>query len=220
MKKRLAAEFIGTFVIVFCPVAVGGHSGLLISALASGLPVLAMVAALSSISAAHLNPVVTFGLTLAGRFPWRAVPGYVGAQVAGAVFAGGVAALMYGPGGGVHLPTDPGAVGRNFGTELILTFMLMLVIMAAATDRRVPAPVPPLAIGLTVVFDILIGGPITGGSMNPARSLGPALFAGPAALAHLWLYTLAPLAGAALAARFYEFIRLDPSEAKSAPEIP
>ena len=101
--------------------------------------------------------------------------------------------------------------------EVVLTFLLMLVIAAVATDRRVHGAVPGLAIGLTVVFDVLIGGPVTGGSMNPARSFGPALFAGDAALSHLWIYAAGPMLGAVLAARFYELLRGEECHAQNAP---
>ncbi len=98
-----------------------------------------------------------------------------------------------------------------------MTFFLMLVIIAVATDRRVNGAVPGLAIGLTVVFDVLIGGPVTGGSMNPARSLGPALFAGGAALANYWIYVVGPTLGAVIAARLYEAIRGGEQHAQGAP---
>ena len=101
--------------------------------------------------------------------------------------------------------------------EAVLTFFLMLVIIAVATDRRANGAVPGLAIGLTVVFDVLIGGPVTGGSMNPARSLGPALFAGGAALSHYWVYVVGPVLGAAVAARLYEAIRGGEEHAQGAP---
>lgn len=124
----------------------------------------------------------------------------------GAILAAGLAALLFGPGHGTHVPV-PGPLTRAIGVEAVLTFFLMLVIIAVATDRRVHGAVPGLAIGLTVVFDVLIGGPVTGGSMNPARSLGPALFAGGPALAHLWVYVVGPTLGAVAAAALYELIR-------------
>ncbi len=222
MHRRYAAEFIGTFAIVFAPIALsatghlsGGDSSLLAAAWVSGLAVLAMIYALGHISAAHFNPAVTLGFAIAGRFPWRYVPAYWAAQFLGAVTAAGLTALLFGPGHGTHIPTV--AAPRAVALEAVLTFFLMLVIIAVATDKRVNGAVSGLAIGLTVVFDILLGGPVTGGSMNPARSFGPALFAGSAALPYVWIYFLGPALGAAVASRTYEAIRGGEDHAQSAP---
>jgi MIP family channel proteins len=223
MNKRYLAEFIGTFTIVFAPVALsascafaGAATGLLPAALVSGLAVLAMIYTFGPISAAHFNPAVTLGFAVARRFPWRFVAPYWLAQFAGAIVAAGLVAVLFGPGYGTHVPAD-GSMVRNFSMEVVLGFFLMLVIIAVATDQRVSSTAPAIAIGWTVVFCVLIGGPITGGSMNPARSFGPALFAGGAALSHVWLYLLAPPAGAVLAAKLYEFVRLEKAHAKGAP---
>lgn len=223
MIRRYFAEFVGTFGIVFAPVALagagrfaGGDSSLMAAAWVSGLAVLAMIYALGHISAAHFNPAVTLGFAAAGRFPWRYVPPYTLAQLAGAVAAAGLAALFFGAGHGAHVPA-PGPVARAIGMEAVLTFFLMLVVIAVATDKRANGAVPGLAIGLTVVFDVLIGGPVTGGSMNPARSLGPALFAGGAALSHLWIYAVGPISGAIMAAKLYETLRGGEQHAQGAP---
>ena len=223
MARRYAAEFIGTFGIVFAPVALSatgalprGEAGLMAAAWVSGLAVLAMIYALGHISAAHFNPAVTLGFAIAGRFPWRYVAPYAAAQFAGAIVAAGLAALLLGAGHGAHVPA-PGPAFRAVGLEAALTFLLMLVIIAVATDTRAGDAVPGLAIGMTVVFDVLIGGPVSGGSMNPARSLGPALFAGGAALAHLWVYFVGPIFGAVLAARLYEALRGGEQHAQGAP---
>jgi MIP family channel proteins len=224
MLRRYAAEFIGTFFVVFAPVALaatgklpGGEGGLLAAALVSGLVVLAMIYALGPISAAHFNPAVTLGFAVARRFPWRFVPAYWLSQFAGAILAALVSYVVFGHSSGAHVPSDPGALGRNLGTEITIGFLLMLVIISVATDRRVSASVPGIAIGLTVVVGVLIGGPVTGGSMNPARSLGPALFTGGAALSNYWLYVVGPCVGAVLAALAFEAIRLEPEHAKGAP---
>jgi MIP family channel proteins len=222
MIRRYAAEFVGTFGIVFAPAALsatghlhGGDGGLMAAAWVSGLSVLAMIYALGHISAAHFNPAVTLGFAAAGRFPWRYVLPYWASQTAGAVCAAGLVALLFGAGHGTHIP----AVGwpRAVALEATLTFFLMLVIIAVATDRRVHGAVPGLAIGLTVVFDVLIGGPVTGGSMNPARSLGPALFAGGPALGVSWIYVVGPMLGAVLAARLYELLRGGEQHTQNAP---
>jgi MIP family channel proteins len=223
MTRRYAAEFIGTFGIVFAPVALsatghfhGGDAGLMAAAWVSGLSVLAMIYALGHISAAHFNPAVTVGFAVAGRFPWRYVPAYWISQFAGAIAAAGAVGLLFGFGHGTHVPA-PGPISRDVGMETALTFLLMLVIIAVATDKRANGAVPGLAIGLTVVLDVLIGGGVTGGSMNPARSLGPALFAGGAALANYWIYVVGPILGAVIAARAYEAIRGGEEHAKGAP---
>jgi MIP family channel proteins len=176
-----------------------------------------MIYALGPVSAAHFNPAVTLGFLMAGRFPRRYVLPYILAQILGGVTAAAVVALLFGSGFGAHVPA-PGSALRAVCLEALLTFLLMLVIISVATDRRVSGTVPGLAIGLTVVLDVLIGGPVTGGSMNPARSLGPALFAGGAALSHYWVYVLGPIIGAVIAARLFEGLRLHPGEAKNAPD--
>ncbi len=222
MTRRYVAELVGTFGIVFAPVALSGASslrgadgGLLAAALVSGLAVLTMIAALGPVSAAHFNPAVTLGFAIAGRFPARFVIPYWLAQFAGAILAAGSCAVLFGAGHGVHVPAV--SSGRAVAIEAVLTFFLMLVIIAVATDRRVDGALPALAIGLTVVLDVLIGGAVTGGSMNPARSLGPALFSGGSALSHYWVYTVGPVVGALVAARLYEAIRGGEDFAQGAP---
>ncbi len=223
MIRRYAAEFVGTFGIVFAPVALSGAAhfpgaagDLAAAAWVSGLVVLAMIYALGHISAAHFNPAVSLGFAVAGRFPWRFVLPYWAAQFAGGIAAAGGAALLFGRGHGVHIPA-PGPLSRAVGVEAVLTFFLMLVIIAVATDKRVAGAVPGLAIGLTVVFDVMIGGAVTGASMNPARSLGPALFGSPAALSSYWVYVVGPALGAVVAARVYEAMRGGEQHAQGAP---
>ncbi|OJU63420.1 MAG: hypothetical protein BGO01_04585 [Armatimonadetes bacterium 55-13] len=220
LNKRYLAEFIGTFGIVFPPVAlsaIGGETGLMGAAWVSGLAVLAMIYALGPISAAHFNPAVTLGFALAKRFPWKYVVPYWIAQLAGGILAAALVALLFGGGHGVHIPANPDLLGRNLGTEAALSFFLMFVIIAVATDRRVSGTAPAIAIGLTVVMNVLIGGAVTGGSMNPARSLGPALFAAETALPHYWIYVVGPCIGAVIAALIYEAVRLEREHAKGAP---
>jgi MIP family channel proteins len=226
--QRYVAEAIGTFFIVFgaCGVVISnvfsnGAVTLTGIALVPGLMVLAMVYTLGPISAAHFNPAVTLAFALVKRFPWRHVLPYIGAQAAGALLASAAHFALFGhavalaANYGAHIPNVPPAAA--FGFELIFGFLLMLVIMAVATDTRVPAPVPALAIGLTVVLEIQFGGPLSGASMNPIRSLAPALFAGGAALRALPIYLLAPTLGAALAALVFERLRDDERFAQSAP---
>jgi MIP family channel proteins len=223
MRRRYLAEFVGTAAITFVPVAwsaAGGQGGIVAAAFASGLTVLAMIGALGPICAAHFNPAVTLGFAAAGRFPWRHVAPYVAAQFLGAVAAAALVRLLFGAGAwGLTVPAAGVGAGRALGMEATLTFLLMLVIMAVATDRRVSAPVPPLAIAAAVIANVLLGGPVTGASMNPARSLGPALLAGDApTLASWWLYLAGPIFGALLASRLYESgLRMHPEHACGAP---
>lgn len=222
MTRRYVAEFVGTFTIIFAPVALsavkqlpGGDGGLMAAAWVSGLAVLAMVYALGPISAAHFNPAVTLGFAVAGRFPWRYVLPYWLAEFAGGIGAAALSAFLFGGGHGAHIPGV--GLGRAIVMEAVLTFFLMLVVIAVATDKRVSSAVPGIAIGLTVVFDVLVGGPVSGGSMNPARSLGPALFAGGQALSCYWVYVIGPAVGAVLAARLYEALRGGEEHAQGAP---
>ncbi len=224
MIKRCLAEFVGTFGIVFAPVALSGtgrlagsDNGLMAAAWVSGLAVTAMIYALGHISGAHFNPAVTLGFASVKRFPWKGVAPYCLSQLAGGIFAAWVCAQLLGAGRGVHLPAVD--VGRAICTEAVLTFFLMLVIMGVASDKRANGAVPGIAIGLMVVVDVLIGGPVTGGSMNPARSLGPALFSKSEALANWWIYLVGPILGAITAAVLYEAMRSGEQFGKSVPEI-
>lgn len=226
--QRYVAEFLGTFALVFagCGAVItntmtGGavtHVGV---ALTFGFVVSAMIYALGPICAAHFNPAVTLGFAAARRFPWRYVPAYLVAQCAGAGAASLLHRLLYGAPlaarAGYGATTPSVGLASAAGFEVVLTFILMLVIMAVATDKRIPGTVPGLAIGLTVALCALFGGPATGASMNPARSLGPALFAGGDAAASLPLYLAAPPVGAVLAALCYETLRDGPEHAQPAP---
>jgi aquaporin NIP len=209
--QRLAAEFVGTFALVFAgcgAVMVDekthalGHVGVAIS---FGLVIMAMIYAIGHISGAHFNPAVSFAFALSRHFPWPRVFGYWGAQLLGALCA---AAILRGSLGniahvGATLPS--GSQGQSFLWELVLTFFLMFVIMAVATDARAVGEAAAIAIGGTVGLDAMFGGPISGASMNPARSIGPAVVSGD--LHALWLYIVAPLAGAALGALAYQLVR-------------
>jgi aquaporin Z len=218
MSKRLAAEFLGTFWLVFggCGSAVlsaafpGVGIGLLGVSFAFGLTVLTMAYAVGHVSGAHFNPAVSVGLAFGKRFPWKDLPAYVGAQVAGGIagsgvlyviasgaegfsLAGGFAANGYAD----HSPGHYGLVAALV-TEVVLTFIFLAVILGA-THGSAPSGFAPLAIGLCLTLIHLIGIPITNLSVNPARSTGPAVFVGGWALSQLWLFWLAPIVGAALA---------------------
>jgi len=210
--QRAAAEVVGTFFLVFIgpgSVMVNDHSGGAIGqvgiALAFAFVVTAMVYALGRVSGAHINPAVTLALWSARRFPTAEVMPYVLAQCTGAAAASLVLRGALGPVGGMGatLPAIP--VASAFGVEWLLSFALMFVIMAVATDEHVADGSAVLAVGLAVGFCALMGGPLTGASMNPARSLGPALVGG-MWRAH-WVYWLAPVTAMLAAARTYDLLR-------------
>jgi aquaporin Z len=210
--RRWLAEAIGTFFLVFAgPGAamanasshgVVTHVGV---ALAFAFVIVAMICAVGHLSGAHLNPAVTLGFWAAGKFPAREVFPYVIAQCLGAIAAAALLRATMGLVGdmGATLPTI--ALAPAFGLEVVMSFGLMFVIMAVATDDRVAGGTAAIAVGFTVGLGALTGGTLTGASMNPARSLGPALVGG-LWRAH-WLYWVAPIAGTMLAARTYEFLR-------------
>lgn len=228
--QRYLAEFVGTFGVVFAAcgavisnTASNGAVSLMGIALAPGLMVLALIYALGPICAAHFNPAVTIAFAVTRRFPWRHVPAYLMAQLAGAVFASALHQALYGrdiamqASYGAHIPAAWVTAPAAIGFEAIFGFLLMLVIMGVATDKRVGGPMPGLAVGLTVALAIMVGGPISGASMNPVRSLAPALFAGGQALAVLPIYLVAPTVGAVAAALVYEAMRDGSTHAQSAP---
>ena len=185
-----------------------------------GLVIMAMVYATGHLSGAHINPAVTIAFTLTRHFPPRDAGAYIAAQVAGAV-CGALLLLAVWPDQPAQLgATVPSvAAGSAFVYELVLTAILMFVIMAVATDTRAVGAGAAIAIGGTVGLDALFGGPVTGASMNPARSFGPALAAGH--WESFWIYVAGPLAGAALGALAYQLVRGEhPAPAAPAPAEP
>lgn len=224
MARRVAAEFLGTFCLVFagCGSAVlaagfvsadrvhlgVGHLGV---ALAFGLTVTVLAYAVGGVSGGHFNPAVTVGSAVARRFAWRAVPAYVGSQVLAAIVAAGALfvvasgrlgfdATASGFASNGYGDRSPGGYSLTAGLvlETVLTFILVYVVLAVTADRA-RALVAPAAIGLCVTVIHLVAIPVTNTSVNPARSIGPALFEGTDAIAQLWLFVLAPLVGAVLA---------------------
>lgn len=184
----------------------GGAVGATGVALAFAFVVIAMVYALGHLSGAHINPAVTLGFWSVRRFPAGDVVPYIVAQCAGATAASFVLRTALGPVGELGATLPRIGAGPAFAIEWLLSFVLMFVIMAVATDPRVAGGFAALAVGLTVGFCALMGGPITGASMNPARSLGPAVI-GNLWQAH-WVYWLAPITGMMAAARVYQFLRV------------
>jgi aquaporin Z len=204
LTKRCVSEFLGTFGLVFAGTGAivvnnitGGavtHSGI---ALTFGLIVLAMIYTFGDVSGAHLNPAVTLGFASAGRFPWRETPGYMAAQLGGALFASGLLRLLFPLDEklGATLPAGPSS--QSFVLELVLTFLLMLVILSVSTGAKEKGITAGIAVGAVIGLEAMFAGPICGASMNPARSLAPAFVAGQ--LQFLWIYLIAPVVGAILA---------------------
>lgn len=222
LLKRSTTELLGTFWLVLggCGSAVLAASGIgvLGVALAFGLTVLTMAFAIGHISGCHLNPAVSVGLYVGGRFPARELPAYIIAQVIGGVLA---AALIYfiasgkegfdltasglaSNGYGEHSPGGY-SLAAGFVTELVMTAMFILIILGA-TDKRAPAGLAPIAIGLALTLIHLISIPVTNTSVNPARSTGPALIVGGWAIEQLWLFWVAPLLGAVIGGVSYRWL--------------
>lgn len=206
LGPALVAEAIGAFALVFAgcgAIAVGTLSGAGVAA-AFGLAIMTMIYALGHVSGAHFNPAVTAAFAIGRHFPMNRVVPYWVAQVAGAIAA---ALLLRASLGNVPLGvTQPaGSDVQALVWEAVLTFFLMLVIVAVATDTRAVGQAAAIAIGGAVALGALVGGPISGASMNPARSVGPALVNGD--LSHLWIYLVAPPVGATAAALVYRYLR-------------
>lgn len=223
--RKYAAEFIGTFWLVLggCGSAVLAAAfpdvgiGLLGVSLAFGLTVMTMAFAIGHISGCHLNPAVSVGLCVGGRFPSKDLPGYIFSQVLGGlagaatlyVIANGkagfdVSAGFASNGYGAHSPGNYSLVAALV-TEVVMTAAFLIIILGS-TDKRAPAGLAPVAIGLGLTLIHLISIPVTNTSVNPARSTGVAVFAGGPAIAQLWLFWVAPIAGAVIGAVIYKFI--------------
>jgi MIP family channel proteins len=213
------AELVGTFILVFGGTAVavaailarptaGPAYDSLAVALAFGLALAAVVAAVGHVSGAHVNPAVTLGMAATGKFPWNYTPVYIGAQLVGAILGALATWLTFGgPGRSeANLAATYPAQGvgdlQAFVVEILITFILVFVVMAVATDERAPAAIAPIAVGFALAVGVFIAGPVTGGSVNPARSLGPMIVAGD--LTSVWLYILGPIIGGVLAALLYQ----------------
>lgn len=230
MWRRYVAEFIGVFSLVFAGTGmramVGGDThdfaGVLLVHMVFAFTIAAMIYTLCNISGAHFNPAITLGFALTKRFPWRYVLPYWLFQFAGAVFASTMQFLLIPRVASslAHYGATKPMIGypQAVGIEAVLTFFLMFVSMAVATDRRVNPSVAGIAVGFTVLLDGLFGNFLTGGSMNPARSFGPALFAGSEALSTYWIYVVGPIIGASIGAVMYELLRGDKKSAKSVPK--
>ncbi|MBO9539003.1 aquaporin Z [bacterium] len=222
--RKYWAELLGTFVLVFggvgTAVLAGSKVGFLGVALAFGLSLLAMVYVVGPISGCHVNPAVTFGMYLSRKIGGRDALAYAGAQIVGAILGAGLVYLIARgvPGGysaavsglaangyGAHSPGGYDLLSA-FCAEVVLTFFLVVTVLGA-TDVKTPPGFAGIPIGLVLTLIHLIGIPVTNTSVNPARSIGPALFVGGWALSQLWLFIVAPLVGAAIAVAVYQGIR-------------
>ncbi len=204
MFKKLAAEAFGTFALVFAGTGAivindvsGGaitHAGV---ALTFGLVVLAMIYAVGDVSGAHLNPAVTIGFCAARRMPWQDAPGYLGSQLVGAFAASGFLKLLFPTHANLGATLPAGSAMQSFWLEVALTALLMFVILNVSTGAKEKGVTAGIAVGAVIAFEAMFAGPISGASMNPVRSLAPAVVSGQ--IQHLWIYLAAPVLGAVLA---------------------
>ena len=214
LARSLVAEAFGTFALVFAGAGAImvdanthalGHVGV---AITFGLVIMAMIYAVGHVSGAHFNPAVTFAFALTRHFPWPRVIAYWGAQLVGALLAAALLRSSLGNIAHVGATLPAGSQAQSFLWEVVMTAFLMFVILAVATDTRAVGEAAAIAIGGTVGLDAMFGGPISGASMNPARSIGPAVVSGE--LHALWLYIVAPLVGASIGALLYQVVRERP----------
>lgn len=211
LLRRAGAELIGTYALVTAgcgAIMVNAATGALTHlgiAFTFGLVIMVMIMATGHLSGAHFNPSVTCAFALTRHFPWREVPWYIGGQLTGATAGALTLRALLGPTANLGATLPGGSELQSFGLEILLTAVLMFVIISVATDTRAVGQLAALAIGGTVALDALWGGPISGASMNPARSFGPALVAG--VWRGHWIYWLGPLLGASLGALIYQWLR-------------
>lgn len=204
LMKKLFAECLGTFTLVFAGTGAIvidhfshgaiGHAGV---ALTFGLVVLAMIYTFGDISGAHFNPAVTLGFALAKRFPLRSAPFYIAAQLLGAIAASGLLRALFPDDATLGATLPASTASQSFVFEIVLTAILMLVILSVSTGAKEKGATAGIAIGAVIALEAMFAGPVCGASMNPARSLAPALVSGH--LEHLLLYLTAPVLGAFLA---------------------
>lgn len=209
---KFAAEFLGTFVMVFAGTGAividqvhGGVIGHVGVALTFGLVVMAMIQTFGDISGAHLNPAVTLAFAVAGRFPWSRVAGYIFAQLGGAFAASGLLKFLFPASATLGATLPAGSSDQAFVLEVVLTAILMLTILSVSTGAKEKGMTAAIAIGGVVGLGAMFAGPACGASMNPARSLAPAVVSGN--FQHLWLYPAATLIGALMAVPLCKLVR-------------
>ena len=211
--RNYVAEFIGTFIMVFCgtgAVTIDQQSGGIVThagiSLTFGLVVMSMIYCFGNISGAHINPAVSIAFTIAKRFPAKWLPGYLTAQFSGALLASFILKLLF-PSNQLLGATMPaGSEMQSFFLEIILTFILMLAALLLADGGKERSLLAGLAIGAIVGLEALFAGPISGASMNPVRSIAPAIASGH--LEHVWIYLLAPVVGAVFAVPVWKYLSL------------
>ncbi|XP_073002393.1 aquaporin NIP3-1 [Typha latifolia] len=213
LTRKLAAEFVGTFILIFFATAApivnqkyNGVETLIGNAASAGLAIMIVILSTGHISGAHVNPSITIAFAALRHFPWVQVPAYILAQISASICASFALKGVFHPflSGGVTVPSV--TTTQAFFTEFIITFNLLFVVTAVATDTRAVGELAGIAVGATVMLNILVAGPSTGGSMNPVRTLGPAVAAGN--YSHIWLYLIAPTAGAIFGAAVYSVVKL------------
>ncbi|MBA0753370.1 hypothetical protein Gogos_021470 [Gossypium gossypioides] len=211
--QKLMAEVLGTYFLIFAgcaAVVVNVNNEKVVSlpgiSMVWGLAVMVLVYSLGHISGAHFNPAVTIAFATCKRFPLKQVPAYVFAQVIGSTLAAGTLRLLFSGPHDVFAGTSPqGSDLQAFGIEFIITFYLMFIISGVATDNRAIGELAGLAVGATVLINVMFAGPITGASMNPARSLGPAIVSNH--YKGIWIYLMSPTLGAVSGAWVYNMVR-------------
>ncbi|OIW11965.1 hypothetical protein TanjilG_02172 [Lupinus angustifolius] len=225
LARKVGAEFIGTFILMFVGTAAAivnqktnGSETLIGCAATTGLGVMVIILSTGHISGAHLNPAVTISFAALKHFPWKNVPTYIGAQVLASICAAFALKGIYHPfmNGGVTVPIV--GYGQAFALEFIITFNLMFVVTAVATDTRAVGELAGIAVGATVMLNILIAGPSTGGSMNPVRTLGPAIATNN--YKAIWIYLIAPILGALCGAGSYTVVKLPDEDLNHQSKVP
>ncbi|GLT30518.1 hypothetical protein SLA2020_053140 [Shorea laevis] len=224
LARKLGAELVGTFILIFAAAAgpivnqkYSGAESLIGNAACAGLAVMIIILSTGHISGAHLNPSLTIAFAALRHFPWKQVPGYIAAQVSGSICASFVLKGVYHPflSGGVTVPSVN--YGQAFALEFLITFNLLFVVTAVATDTRAVGELAGIAVGATVMLNILVAGPSSGGSMNPVRTLGPAVAAGN--YKAIWIYLLAPTLGALAGAGTYTLVKLREEEVEEPRQV-
>ncbi|MBA0801275.1 hypothetical protein Gohar_011649 [Gossypium harknessii] len=222
--RAIIAEMLGTFILMFCisgiiaSTKLTGGDALLEYALTAGLTIVVLIFSIGSISGAHVNPAVTIAIAAFGYFPWSRVPLYILAQILGSVLATLMGEFVYGINSDV-METQPSQGSQSaFMVELLATFIVVFVVAAVTQQSQTVGQLSGLVIGMAIRLAVLISGPVSGGSLNPARSLGPAIVS--RNFDNIWLYLTAPVLGAVLGALMYKFLRLQgqPCLATSSPD--
>ncbi|KAH9626028.1 hypothetical protein KSS87_014806 [Heliosperma pusillum] len=220
LTRKLVAEFVGTFILIFAATAgpivnekYNGAESLIGNAACAGLAVMIIILSTGHISGAHLNPSLTIAFAALRHFPWVQVPAYIAAQIAASILASLTLKGVFHPfmSGGVTVPSV--GTGQAFALEFLITFNLMFVVTAVATDTRAVGELAGIAVGATVMLNILVAGPSSGASMNPVRTLGPAVAAGN--YKAVWIYLVAPTLGALGGAAIYKLVQLQEHEVEA-----